>query len=155
MQRLPESIHIISVALPTVKVVEKKSFSSVSGQFSWLNGWATWLCAVYCLQEISWNCSSIHPSSPFLLHSGSQGSWSLSQLSWGEGKVTTWTCHQFIAGPHRKTNNRLTHRPSGGLWEEAAVPREKPPKAPGEHVKSTQKVQRNQTHHFLAAGQQC
>lgn len=29
------------------------------------------------------------------------GCWSLSQLSLGEGGVTPWTSHQFIAGSHR------------------------------------------------------
>lgn len=35
--------------------------------------------------------SSIHLLSLLILHSGWQGYWSLSQLSWGEGGVTTWT----------------------------------------------------------------
>lgn len=35
--------------------------------------------------------SSIHLLSLLILHSGWQGYWSLSQLSWGEGRVTTWT----------------------------------------------------------------
>lgn len=43
----------------------------------------------------------------FPLHSGSLWCWSLSQLSWGEGRVTSWTSHLFIAGPPRQTSRRL------------------------------------------------
>lgn len=52
--------------------------------------------------------------------------------------VTPWTCHQFIAGPHRDTNNHLhSHLQTSwwaklpdvhvfGLREEARPPRQKP-----------------------------
>lgn len=42
-----------------------------------------------------------------------QGCWSLSQISQSEGKqVTSWTRHQFIAGPTQKNSSK---RPNW-LW---------------------------------------
>lgn len=43
----------------------------------------------------------LYPLSPALELAGV--CWRLSQLSRGEGEVTTWTSCQFIAGPQRKT----------------------------------------------------
>lgn len=51
------------------------------------------------------------PVSPAL---GLTGCWSQFQTSWWEGRVTTWTSCQIIAGPHGETHNHSDNQSVAG-----------------------------------------
>lgn len=62
-------------------------------------------CIGIVLQESSklFQCPSLQFLAMLVLYPGFQESWTLSQLSWGEGGVTPCTSQQLITGKRRKT----------------------------------------------------
>lgn len=80
---------------------------------------------------------SIHPSSIYLLPPApvvAGVGWSPSQLSQGESRVTLWTSHSLISGPHTHAppdnlDYNSPHMHVFRLWEEAGAPRENPQSA--------------------------